>query len=142
MADWRIFMLNPDLLLTISNAEIENPNLFPFPFGLHLVFCAIALIFFGWRFSEQKKPFQVIFAIAIPLSLAIWLNDSRTWFYTLGIIEVVLILAALVSCFIFRDKTDKKSSAAAPAAESDEAAEDEAAADDENIAESGETEEN
>lgn len=140
MADWRIFMLNPDLLLTISNAEIENPNLFPFPFGLHLVFCAIALIFFGWRFSEEKKPFQVIFAIAIPLSLAIWLNDSRTWFYTLGIIEVVLILAALVSCFIFRDKADKKSSA--PASESDEDAEDEAAADDENIAESGEAEEN
>lgn len=125
-------MFNPDFLLTISatTTEIENSNLFPFPFGLHLVFCAIALIFFGWRFSKQKKPFQIIFAIAIPLSLAIWLNESKTWFYTLGLVEVFLILAALVSCFIFKDKAPEENSAEAPDEENGgEADDDQAEAD-------------
>ncbi|MCM1528499.1 MAG: hypothetical protein NC093_00720 [Alistipes sp.] len=129
-------MFNTDLLLAAQTQEIANPNLFPFSFKLHLVFCAIALIFFGWRFSAQKKPFQLIFAIAIPLSLAIWLNDNKTWFYTLGIIEVILILAAIVSCFIFKGKKDSGAAS--------ESVMDKSAAGDENTAESeeaGETDE-
>lgn len=114
-------MFNPDFLLTLSatTPEIENANLFPFPFGLHLVFCAVALIFFGWRFYVQKKPFQVIFSIAIPLSLLIWLNDSKAWFYIIGLVELILILGALVSCFIFKDKVPEKTATDNPDSEAD-----------------------
>lgn len=136
-------MLNPDFLLTITTSEIENANLFPFPFGLHLVFCAIALIFFGWRFSEQKKPFQLLFAIAVPLSLAIWLNDSKTWFYIIGLIELLLILAAFVSCFIFKDKAPEENSAEDPDEETGDAADESSDAeteDTENAVDGGENE--
>lgn len=136
-------MLTPDFLLTISTPEIENANLFPFPFGLHLIFCTIALIFFGWRFSVQKKPFQLIFAIAVPLSLAIWLNDSKNWFYIIGLTELILILAAFVSCFIFKGKDTEENIAENTDEESDDAADDNSdpeAEDAESSEESGENE--
>ncbi len=139
-------MFNPDFLLTLSatTSEIENANLFPFPFGLHLAFCAIALIFFGWRFSVQKKPFQVIFAIAIPLSLAIWLNDSKTWFYIIGLVELILILAALVSCFIFKGKVPEEGGTENSDGEADNAADADPDAENgnENDEESPDSEEN
>ena len=107
------------LLRTISVTEVESPNLFPFPFNLHVGFAIISLIFFAFRFFTSKKPFQLILAIAIPLSLTIWLSESKTWFYTVGVIELLMLIAAFVTSIIFRDKsadetakseTDEKSS--------------------------------
>lgn len=104
-------MLNLDMLLSVtSGSEIENTNLFPFPFPLHLGFVVISLIFFIFRFATDKKPFQLIMAVAIPFSMTIWLSASKTWFYTVGAVEFVLILAAAVSVFVFKDK--KKTAAA------------------------------
>lgn len=103
-------MLNLDMLLKMELTEIENPNLFPFPFGLHIVFAIIALVFFVYRFFTDKKPFQLIFAIAVPFSLTLWLSDSRTWFYTVGAIELVFIAAAAVTALIFRNKTEDETS--------------------------------
>ncbi|MBP3379282.1 MAG: hypothetical protein J6K77_00245 [Ruminococcus sp.] len=138
------FMFNPDFLLTISTTtpEIENANLFPFPFGLHLMFCAMALIFFAWRFSEQKKPFQIIFAIAIPLSLTIWLSKSKPWFYIIGLVELLLILAALVTCFIFRDKTPEEDDAETPDDEDGDAADGDSSPENEENSESEDGAEN
>ena len=123
-------MIDFNMLTTLSEAEIENPNLFPFPFGMHITFAIVGLLFFLFRFVTDKKPYQLIFAFAIPFSLTIWLSESRAWFYTLGAIEGVLILCALITTFIFKDKPEEKPAEparaeAAPAADDDEEDEDE-----------------
>ncbi len=101
------------MLLTIADKTIRNSNasgslesgnLFPFPFSLHLIFCIVGLIFFIYRFATDKKPFQLIMAVAIPFSLTLWISSSRTWFYIVGAIELILILVAFVTSIAFRNK--------------------------------------
>ena len=43
-------------------------------------------------------------AVAIPFSLTIWLSDSRTIFYAVGIVEFVLLIAAFISSIIYNKK--------------------------------------
>lgn len=88
----------------MNTTEVVQQNLFPFPFPHHLVFCCIALIFFGYMYMKYKRPHQLIMAIAIPLSLIIWVSTSKTLFYVVGIIEVLLLLAALVLNIIYRKR--------------------------------------
>lgn len=98
----------PDFFALAQQAEVESPSLFPFPFRLHLIFACIGAIFFAYRFYTQRRPFQLIMAVAIPFSLAVWLSDSRTVFYGVGIAETVLILAAIVTSFIFKAPRDEE----------------------------------
>ena len=124
-------MIDINMLTTLSEAEIENPNLFPFPFGMHITFAIVGLLFFLFRFVTDKKPYQLIFAFAIPFSLTIWLSESRAWFYALGAIEGMLILCARITTCIFKDKPEEKpaepaKAEAARAADDDEEDEDEA----------------
>lgn len=94
-----------DFFITMAQtAEVEQPGLFPFPFGLHLVFCCIALVFFVLRFIKKKLPYQLIMAVAIPVSLIIWLSDSKALFYGVGIAELVFLAAAFVTSIVFRTK--------------------------------------
>ncbi|SHM52976.1 hypothetical protein [Ruminococcus flavefaciens] len=90
-------------LAQISDAE--NPTIFPFPFQLHLALAVISVIFFSYRFAVQKKPFQLIFAIAVPLSLLLWVSNNKTLFYTVGIIELILIVTALFTSIFVKPKT-------------------------------------
>lgn len=97
-----------DMIVTMSQAsEIEQPGLFPFPFDLHVIFACIALVFMVFQFCREKKPYQLIMAVAIPFSLVIWLSENRTLFYTVGIVEAVLFLAAFVTAIIFRKKDNE-----------------------------------
>lgn len=95
-----------DYFIMTQQAEVENPSLFPFPFKMHLIFACIGAIFFAYRFFTQRRPFQLIMAVATPLSLIVWISESRTVFYGLGIAEAVLILAAIVTSFIFKKPRD------------------------------------
>lgn len=99
-------------LAQISDAE--NPTIFPFPFPMHIAIVIISVIFFGFRFAVQKKPYQLIFAIAVPISLLLWVSNNKTLYYTVGIIELILILLAVISTFVFKPK---KAEAVAAAAE-------------------------
>ncbi len=100
-----------DLFLTMAQTtEIEQTSLFPFPFSLHLIFCCISLIFFVYRFIREKSPYQIIMAVAIPFSLIIWLSESKTLFYMVGIVESVLLLSAFITSIVFKKKTTETSS--------------------------------
>lgn len=95
-----------DLFLTMAQTpEIQQTSLFPFPFGLHLMFCIVSLIFFVFRFVKGKSPYQLIMAVAIPFSLIIWLSSSKTLFYTVGIVEAVLLVTAFITSIVCRKKT-------------------------------------
>ena len=104
--------------LYIMAQEVEQPGLFPFPFGLHIIFTIVAVIFMIFRFVKEKKPYQLIMAIAFPISLIICTSENKTLFYTIGIIEAVLMLAAFVSSILF--KKPKETSAAEPSEEEKE----------------------
>ena len=98
-------------LAQISYAE--NPTIFPFPFPMHIAIVIISVIFFGFRFAVQKKPYQLIFAIAVPISLLLWVSNNKTLYYTVGIIELILILLAVISTFVFKPKKAEAVTAAA-----------------------------
>ena len=74
--------------------------------------------FMIFRFVKEKKPYQLIMAIAFPISLIIWTSENKTLFYTIGIIEAVLMLTAFVSSILF--KKPKETSAAEPSEEEKE----------------------
>lgn len=117
-------MFDLNMLTTLEVAHAENPSLFPFPFGLHAGFAIFALVFFIFRFFTDKKPFQLIFAIAIPFSMTLWLSESRAWFYTVAAVEFVLIVCAFLST-IFYKKTSSEAEEAADNKEEADSAENE-----------------
>ena len=94
--------LTNTLITLTQQADAEKPSLFPFPFSMHLVFVLISVVFFSYRFIMQKRPYQIIMAAAILFSMGVWLSDSRKVYYGVGLIDVILILAALVTAIIFK----------------------------------------
>lgn len=109
-----------DFLITMSqNADIEQTTLFPFPFRYHIAFACIALIFLAYRFIRDKQPYQAILAVAIPLSLVISVSENKTLFYIIGIVELILLIAAFVTSIVFK----KKKNVAEPEAAAESAAE-------------------
>lgn len=109
-------MLNFNMLTTMELTEIENPSLFPFPAPLHIGFVIIAVIFFLFRFFTDKRPFQLIMAIAVPISLLLRLELSRQGFYIVGAIELLLLIVAAITSIAFKKKIAGKPEPAAEAA--------------------------
>ena len=87
-----------------QTAEVSKPTLFPFPMGMYVVFCIVATAFFIFRFVKEKAPYQIIMAVAIPLSLLIGYSNSKTLFYIMGVVEAVLIISAFVSSIVCKRK--------------------------------------
>lgn len=77
-----------------------NTNIFPLPFSAHLIFSIFAFAVFLFQFIRVRRPYQLMMAAAIPATLLIYVNDSKAWFYGIGIAEAVLIIASVVSVFI------------------------------------------
>lgn len=74
---------------------------FPISLPYHIVFCAVAFAFFLFQFIRLRRPHQLIFAIAIPASLLIYIRPADSdWFYGVGLFEAVLILGAIVLSII------------------------------------------
>ena len=83
-----------------------NVNTFTLTFQQHLTFALIAGIFFILQFIRTRRYYQLIMAGAIFASLLIYLSDSRVLFYAVGILEVILLLAALIASIV-QNKMDK-----------------------------------
>lgn len=70
---------------------------FPISFSYHLIFCVIAGLFFLFQFLRVRRPYQLIFAIGIVGSLAIYLDtSSKSLFHAVGLFELVLLVGAIV----------------------------------------------
>ncbi len=101
-----------DMLTSIAQiSDADNPTIFPFPFWLHISLAVISVIFFAYRFAVQKRPFQLFFAIAVPLSLLVWVSNNRTLFYALGIAEFILIAVAAVTSIVCKPKKTEETAA-------------------------------
>lgn len=82
---------------------MEN-NIFPLPFEMHLIFVCIAIVLFIFRYASSRRTYQLLIGIAIAASLLLYVNTGRIWYYSVGIIELVLILGSLVSVIMDRKK--------------------------------------
>ena len=72
-------------------------TLFPITMEKHIVFCAIAAVFFLLQFIRTKRIYQLILAIAVPVSLLIYIApENETLFYGVGIAEAVLLVLAFI----------------------------------------------
>ncbi len=85
-----------------------DENLFPLPFNLHLALICISFVFFIFQFTRKKRTYQIIMAISFPATLLLYFNTSNTWRYCIGILELGLFIAAIVS--VIADKIKKKKS--------------------------------
>ena len=84
---------------------------FPLPLAYHIVLCVLGCVFFLAQFIRLKKPYQLMLAIAMPASLLIYIQpESRTLFYTIGLLIALDLLLALVISLIqrFRHPQEKK----------------------------------
>lgn len=88
--------------LTLLQQTSEKPTLFPFPIGMHFILVIFGAAFFAYRFAVQKRPNQLIMAFAMIVSLAIWLSESKVLYYSIGVIELVLLVACFVTSLIFK----------------------------------------
>ena len=105
-------MLFTDMLTSLAKiSDVKDPSIFPFPAPMLIGVVILSVIFFGYRFAVQKKPFQLIFAIAAPISLLLLISKSKTIFYTVGIIEFILILAAFISSIVCKPKKAEEKAA-------------------------------
>lgn len=99
-------MFDPNIFLMELSGS-STPPLFPFPLHLHVIFAVISAAFFIYRFVTDRRLFQLIMAVAVPFSLTLWISDNRTWFYTVGIVELILVLIACISSFIDGRNSDE-----------------------------------
>lgn len=93
-------------------------TLFPITMDKHIIFCAVAAVFFLLQFIRTKRIYQLILAIAIPLSLLIYLApENEMLFYGVGIAEAVLLVLAFILNLVqnAREKKAEKLKAAAGA---------------------------
>lgn len=72
-------------------------NIFPLPFSTHLIFVAVAFVFFLIQFIRTKYKYEIIMAAAVAVTMLIYAKDSKMWFYGIGILEFGLLLIALVA---------------------------------------------
>lgn len=81
-----------------------DTNVFPLPFSVHLIFVAVAVIFFIVQFVRLRYKYQIVMAVAVAMTMLVYLNDSRLWFYGTGLVEFGLIVFALVISIVEKKK--------------------------------------
>lgn len=70
--------------------------LFPVHPVMHISLAILAFFVFGMQFIRLRKKYHLLLAIAIPCSLLPYVVEGRTFFYTMGVIEIAVLLVALV----------------------------------------------
>ena len=81
---------------------------FPLTMDKHIAFCVIGFIFFMIQFFRQGYKYQIISAFAIASTLLLYINDSQTWRYGVGILELVLIIAIFIVMSVEKKKAEQK----------------------------------
>lgn len=84
-----------------------NAGLFPISFNAHMIFTIISVLFFSMQYSKQKKLYQLLSAIAIPLPLILYANSTSIVFNAIGIIELILVVTIAIMLFSSGKKEEK-----------------------------------
>ena len=81
----------------MENMDNMDISVFPLPFNIHLGFVILAVILFAVQYYRCRRTYQLLIMIAIPATLLLYINESTAWHYTIGAVEAVLLLAAIIS---------------------------------------------
>ncbi len=73
-----------------------SSNVFPLPFTTHIIFAAVAFLFFIVQFIRTKYKYEPVMAMAVASTMLIYIKDSRMWICSVGILELGLLLISLV----------------------------------------------
>jgi MFS-type transporter involved in bile tolerance (Atg22 family) len=92
------------IALLADTSQYSAQTLVPFGTSFHLAFCVIAVVFFVLRFAKQRKPFQLIFAVAVAATSLLQISSDRSFFYIVGLFELFCMIAAIVSTIIYNSK--------------------------------------
>ncbi len=105
-------------------------NTFPLEFSKHVIFCVIGVLFFVLQYFRQGYKYQLITAAAILGTMLLYVSQSNTWRYGVGIFEAILIIIIFIVMSV-----EKKKAATAEQEKTDKAQEqiqEEEKADEEN----------
>ena len=83
-------------------------NTFPLTFEKHVAFCVIGFIFFVIQFFRQGFKYQLVTGIAIASTLLLYINESTTWRYAVGVLELVLLLLIFILMATEKKKAEQK----------------------------------
>ncbi len=100
---------------------IENLNVYaPFPLGIHLTICIIATLFYGYMYARKRYVHYFVLIPAFDLTLLTQMQISKTAFYVVATIELLMIGVIIWSMIsVARDKKEKPESVDAPKVEND-----------------------
>ena len=91
-------------------------NTFPLAMDKHIIFCIIGFVFFMFQFFRQGFKYQVMSAVAIAATLLLYVNDSTSWRYFIGVVELILIILIFVVMTSEKKKAEQKLPASEEAA--------------------------
>lgn len=75
-------------------------------FWTHLVLVIIGMAFFLYSFIKQRKTYQLLFVIWLPLTLLSYLSTNKVYLTVQGAVELIFFF--LVIFFLFRNPNRKK----------------------------------
>ena len=76
---------------------------------IQIILSLLSLLVFGLQFIRYRKSQYLIFAIAVPCTLLLYLWDDPVFFYSLGVAELTaVVLALLFANTIDRDKNSSQ----------------------------------
>ncbi len=103
-------------------------NVFIVPFYFHLVFTVIAIIVLMIQFLKYKRKYQFFMGIAVSVSMLLYINPSRTWHNCIGIVELVLLAASIITSIMDKPKNNalEAEAVSVPETETTEAKEEQA----------------
>lgn len=83
-------------------------TVFPISMVRHIIFAVVAGLFFLFQFIRVKRWYQIIVAIAIPITLLVYIDTENTvLFHGVGWAEAVLLGAAFIASTV-QNIMDKK----------------------------------
>lgn len=75
-------------------------------FWIHLALVVVGIAYFLYSYIKEKKLYQLLFVIWIPLTLLTYVSKNKTYLIILGVVQ--LIFFVLVIYFLFRNPGRKK----------------------------------
>ena len=80
-----------------------------FPLGRtnFTIFCVVGAAFLLLQFFRTKYWYQLVLAAAFLFAPMVYLKETNTWFYGVGIMELILLLAAIVVYIVQYRKAKK-----------------------------------
>ena len=71
--------------------------------SIQIILSLLSLLVFGLQYIRYRKSYYLIFAVAVPCTLLLYLWDNPVFFYSMGMAE----LTAVVLAFLFANTIDK-----------------------------------